>query len=94
MTLKSPSEDLCSIAQDLHSYDDTEKPKSQKQETFDLDLADLGVPTDEDVAAATSRQKGDLKAYTFYAQIAGWKTFSLWLIFSAIFMFGLNFPSK
>ena len=57
MTLKSPSEDLYSITQDLHRYGDTEKPKSQKQEAFNMDLADLGVPTDEDVAAVTTRQK-------------------------------------
>ncbi|TWU70754.1 hypothetical protein ED733_001354 [Metarhizium rileyi] len=70
-------------------------PTMPKQETVpELTLSEMGIPEEEqDAAAMGSRQKGDYHAYLYYSQVAGWKNISIWLFFSCVFMFGLNFPT-
>lgn len=94
VTQNLPAQDFLSISRELHSDDDSEapQPSNSAQEPFDVTLSDLGIPANEEEAAAASRQTGDFKAYTFYSRIAGWKTASTYLLLNAIFMFGLNFP--
>ena len=96
MAQNLPAKDFLSIGRELDSDDDSGSPQTSKstQEPFDITLSDLGIPANEEEAAAASRQTGDFKAYTFYSRIAGWKTVSIYLLLNAIFMFGLNFPCK
>ncbi|GAD93146.1 ABC transporter [Paecilomyces variotii No. 5] len=89
------AQDFLSIGPQLQSDDVSESPHMSKsnQRPSEMPLLELGIPVNDGEEAAASRQLGDITAYIFYGRVAGWKVVSIWLSFSAIFMFGLNFPS-
>ena len=91
-----PARHFLDDSNELRGQNDSEMPQilKPKQESIEPKLLRSNFAVDSEVAAAASRQTGDVKAYTLYSQIAGWKTISIWLFFNAVFMFGLNFPCK
>lgn len=78
----------------VDNEDETAQPSKPAQDAPELTLSEMGIPDPEEEANAESRRKGDYHAYAYYSQIAGWKNISIWLFFSSVFMFGLNFPCK
>lgn len=68
----------------------TSRPELElSEETY----RELGLPDEED-ELDSSRQTSDLEVYTYYIQVAGGWTFSIYLIICAAYTFGLSFPCR
>ncbi|OJJ44494.1 hypothetical protein ASPZODRAFT_135308 [Penicilliopsis zonata CBS 506.65] len=98
VTHNVPVKDFSSISDELQRLDDSESAHAPaiKRDDLDVTLSELGIPANDEEAAEAadaSRQTGDFKAYAFYGRVAGLKSVSIWLFFTTVFMFGLNFPS-
>lgn len=65
---------------------------SDKIEISEETLQELELIGDE--SRNTALKSGDVKTYIYFAKVAGYFTISLYLLASAVFVFGITFPCK
>lgn len=78
-------------ANDVSSHGEHEAP-SDKIEISEETLQELELIGDE--SRNTALKSGDIKTYIYFAKVAGYFTISLYLLASAVFVFGITFPCK